>query len=66
MIQAIPQLSIHVLTHLIATRTADQLEAEENSVSVLDALIGDFSNSLGWPSVSESQKRRGEDVGLLS
>jgi AraC family transcriptional regulator len=64
-IQATTQLSIHVLTHLMATRMADQLEAEENSVFVLNALARDFSNSLGWSSVSESQKRRVEEVRAL-
>jgi AraC-like DNA-binding protein len=44
---------------------ADQLEAEENSVFVLNALARDFSNSLGWSSVSESQKRRVEEVRAL-
>jgi AraC family transcriptional regulator len=64
-IEATTQLSIHVLTHLMATRMADQLEAEEVSVFVLNALARDFSNSLGWSSVSESQKRRVEEVRAL-
>jgi AraC family transcriptional regulator len=64
-IQAATQFSIHVLTHLMATRMADQLEAEENAVFVLNALAGDFSNSLGWSSVSESQRKRVEQVRAL-
>jgi AraC family transcriptional regulator len=64
-IQATTQLNIHVLTHLIVTRMADQLNAEENSVFVLNALARDFSNSMGWSSMSESQKQRVEEVRAL-
>ena len=64
-IQAATQLSIHALTHLMATRMADQLEAEENSVFVLNSLARDLSKSLGCSSVSESQKRRVEEVRAL-
>jgi AraC family transcriptional regulator len=66
-VRAATQLSINVLTHLMATRMADQLAAEENAVFVLNALARDFSCSLGWSSssVSEFQKRRVEEVRAL-
>ena len=66
-IHAATQLSIHVLTHLMATGVIDRLEAEESAILVLNALATDFrsSPSLSWHQVSASQKRRVEEVRAL-
>jgi AraC-like DNA-binding protein len=66
-IHAATQLSIHGLTHILITGTADQLEGEEHAGFVLDALARDFRSfpASGWPLVSESHKRRVEEVRAL-
>jgi AraC family transcriptional regulator len=66
-IQAATQLSIHVLTHQMATGETDQLEAEERIVFILNSLASDFRSlpSLSWQRVSEFQKRRIEKVRAL-
>ena len=66
-IQAATQLRIHVLTHQMAKGETDQLEAEERTVFILNALATDFRSlpSLSWQRVSEFQKRRIEEVRAL-
>jgi AraC family transcriptional regulator len=66
-IQAATQLHIHLLTHRMATGVIDRLEAEESAILVLNALAIDFrsSPSWTWQQVSESQKRRVEEVRAL-
>jgi AraC-like DNA-binding protein len=65
-IHAATQLSIYVLTYLLAIGVADQLEEEENAIHFLNALAGAFrSSSLSWSSANESHKRRVEEVRAL-
>ena len=66
-IHAATQLSIHVLTHTMATGEIDRLEAEEGAVFVLNALARDFGlfPPLSWQRVSEFQERRVEEVRAL-
>jgi AraC family transcriptional regulator len=66
-IYAATQLSIHVLTHMMATGVTDRLEAEESAVLVLNALAEDFGSSspLSRQQVSEFQQRRVEEVRAL-
>ena len=66
-IHAATQLSIHVLTHTMATGVTDRLEAEESAILVLNALAKDFRSSppLSFQRVSEFQQRRVEEVRAL-
>ena len=66
-IQAATQLSMHILTHGMATGVIDQLEAEESAILILNALATDFRSapSLSWQQVSEPQKQRVEEVRAL-
>ena len=66
-IQAATQLSIHLLTHRLATGRIDRLEAEESALLILNALASNFRSppSLSWQRVSASQKQRVEEVRAL-
>lgn len=61
------QLMIHALTHTLANRVTDQLEAEESAVLALNALAEDFRSSP--PSrrqgVNKFQRQRVEEVRAL-
>jgi AraC-like DNA-binding protein len=66
-IHASTQLRIHALTHTMANRVTDQLEAEESAVLVLNALAEDFRSSppsrRQW--VNKFQRQRVEEVRAL-
>lgn len=63
-IHAATQLSIHILTYVMATGLIDRLESEEGAVLVLNTLAQDFRSSptLSSQQVSEFQQRRVEKV----
>jgi AraC-like DNA-binding protein len=58
------QLSIHILTHRMATGLTDRLESEESAVLVLNALAQDFRSASPWSTqrLRKSQQRRVEEV----
>lgn len=67
MLEPRTQLATHILTATTATGVIDRLEAEQDSLCVLNALAQDFNSSasLSWAQVNEFQRRRVEQVRAL-